>query len=357
MPNSSPCILIMAGGTGGHIFPGLAVANELREKSWNIHWLGTQARMEAQIVPNAGYPIHFIDVAGVRGNGLFRLLAAPFKLLKAMMQARKVIKEHKPDVVLGMGGFASGPGGIAAWLSGTPLIVHEQNAVAGMTNKWLSRIARSVFTGFENTSGLSNAVWIGNPVRSDIASLSAAEQPNAPMRVLVVGGSLGAKTLNENVPKSLTELETLEIKHQCGKGNKADVEKAYSAVSNAQVEVSDFIEDMAAAYQWADLIICRAGALTVAEVAAAGKAAVFVPLPHAVDDHQTKNAKSLADHQAAELMPQPELERGELNQVLRRIQQYPLSLIEMGQRAKALHKPYAAAHLAAECESMIGAAA
>ena len=357
-------ILIMAGGTGGHVFPGLAVARELQDKGWEIHWLGTANRMEAKIIPKHKIDISFIDVAGVRGNGLLRLLKAPFQILKSILQARKVIRQFSPDVVLGMGGFASGPGGIAAWMMRVPLILHEQNAVPGLTNKILARFARRVFTGFEHTfpeqeQSSEKFKWVGNPVRKEFFALQPKSARNRAVNILVVGGSLGAKALNDAVPKALRQIENFDVRHQCGGGHKTAVEQEYGALFPDQQNwrVEEFIEDMADAYQWADLVICRAGALTVAEVAASGVAAIFVPLPHAVDDHQTKNAMALASQHAAYLLPQTLLLQGELVPILKEGVASPESLQSMGQKAKTLAKDRASKDVAESCIDIVERAA
>lgn len=350
-------LLVMAGGTGGHVFPGLAVSFELASQNWEIHWLGTSGRMEAQIVPKSGYPISFIDVVGVRQNGIVTLLLAPFKIVKAIIQAHKVIKQFQPHVVLGMGGFASGPGGVAAWLNRVPLILHEQNAVPGLTNKLLSFIAKKVLTGFDNTfdaqsvSSNNKYVWVGNPVRREFIVLPIKSNADLPLNLLVVGGSLGAKVLNETVPLALTDRNQVNVLHQTGAGNLDSVKETYSQhVSNSEsYEIIEFIDDMPAAYAWADLVICRAGALTVAEVAAAGVMAIFVPLPHAVDDHQTKNAQTLVAVQAAHLLPQRELTAKQLRVLLDKYVLSPEKLVEMGKRCKAIARLDAAKEVAHYC--------
>lgn len=298
-------LLVMAGGTGGHVFPGLAVANILSEQGWQVEWLGCATRMEAQLVPQHGIKIHFIDVEGVRGNGIIRLLKAPFKLLRSVWQARRVIKNYQPDVVLGMGGFASGPGGIAAKLCGKPLVLHEQNAIAGMTNKYLAKIATKVMVAFDSALTTHQPQVVGNPVRQDIIALGQRVFKAKPsVNLLVVGGSLGAKALNDTMPQAMKLLgeNNVCVMHQVGKNNSDAVKQAYGDLTN--VQVMDFIDDMADAYQWADIVVCRAGALTVSEVAVLGVPAIFVPLPYAVDDHQTKNAQVLAEIDAAVIMPQ-----------------------------------------------------
>ncbi|MBU3004442.1 undecaprenyldiphospho-muramoylpentapeptide beta-N-acetylglucosaminyltransferase [Paraglaciecola arctica] len=350
-------LLVMAGGTGGHVFPGLAVAAELAAKNWQIQWMGTAGRMEAQIVPQAGYPINFIDVVGVRKNGLLTLISAPFKIIKAIVQAHKVIKQFKPDVVIGMGGFASGPGGVAAWLNGLPLILHEQNAVPGLTNKLLSRIAKKVMTGFDKTfaaqsTGQNNKyVWVGNPVRREFAELAIKARVELPLNILVIGGSLGAQVLNQTLPSALVNLDQVKVRHQTGGGHLSNVQQAYieNGIDSDCYQITEFIDDIPAAYAWSDLVICRAGALTVAEVAAAGVAAIFVPLPYAVDDHQTKNAQTLVDVQAAELLPQSELTAQKLRGLLQEYVLSPEKLIEMGKSAKSLARLDAAKEVAHCC--------
>jgi len=352
-------ILVMAGGTGGHVFPGLAVADLLQTHGWQVHWLGTSQRMEAQLVPQHGFDISFIDVQGVRGNGLLRLLKAPFKLAKAVMQARQVIKQFKPDVVLGMGGFASGPGGLAARLMGVPLVLHEQNAVAGVTNRILAKFATKVMVAFESAlPGVTKQV-VGNPVRADILALAAAEQPQQsseqPLHLLVVGGSLGAQVLNQTLPQMLPLLgnqRAIEIKHQVGKGNSAAVISAYQQESG--VQISDFIDDMAAAYAWADLVVCRAGALTVSEIAVLGLPAIFVPLPYAVDDHQTKNAQQLAELGAAKILAQSAMTPQVLASLVDQLNQ-PARLKEMAQAAHSLGANDACQQVAVICATLAGA--
>jgi UDP-N-acetylglucosamine--N-acetylmuramyl-(pentapeptide) pyrophosphoryl-undecaprenol N-acetylglucosamine transferase len=353
-------LLVMAGGTGGHVFPGLAVASELVAQNWQIHWLGTSGRMEAQIVPQAGYSISFIDVVGVRKNGMVNFLMAPFKIIKAIIQAHKVIKQFQPHVVIGMGGFASGPGGVAAWLNQLPLVLHEQNAVPGMTNRLLSRIAKKVLTGFDNTfpeqrlNQNSKYFWVGNPVRSEFAVLPEKNSIDLPLNLLVVGGSLGAQVLNETLPLALANIKQINVHHQTGAGHLAKVQEAYTqqAIEKDSYQITEFINDIPAAYAWADLVICRAGALTVAEVAAAGVPAIFVPLPYAVDDHQTKNAQTLVALQAADLLPQSDLSAQKLCTLLKKYVQSPNTLIEMGKRAKTAARLDAAKEVAHCCISL-----
>ena len=350
-------LLVMAGGTGGHVFPGLAVASELAAQDWEIHWLGTSGRMEARIVPQAGYAISFIDVVGVRKNGIATLLLAPFKIIIATFQAHKVIKQFKPHVVIGMGGFASGPGGVAAWLNRLPLILHEQNAVPGLTNKLLSRIAKKVLTGFDKTfpaqklNQKNKYSWVGNPLRREFAELPVKNNIDLPLNLFVLGGSLGARVLNETVPLALVGLKQINVRHQTGAGHLASVQETYTqqGIDSDSYQITEFIDDMPLAYAWADLVICRAGALTVAEVAAAGVSAIFVPLPYAVDDHQTKNAQTLVDVQAAHLIPQIELTTHKLQMLLRKYVVSPDLLIEMGKRSKTVARLDAAKKVARCC--------
>jgi UDP-N-acetylglucosamine--N-acetylmuramyl-(pentapeptide) pyrophosphoryl-undecaprenol N-acetylglucosamine transferase len=319
----SPTLLVMAGGTGGHIFPGIAVAEMLEAKGWTIHWLGTEKRMEAEIVPEHGFEISFINIAGVRNKSLMERVKIPFKLLQSVLQSIAIIRKVKPDVVLGMGGYASAPGGFAAWLMRIPLVLHEQNAVAGMTNRYLAKIATKVLSAFPDafTKDVDFQV-VGNPLRKEITELIPVvpEHPSSSKKVLVVGGSLGAKILNDTVPQALKQiqLQNIDVWHQTGCGNQASVLTNYQqfGMTESKVKVTEFIDDMAAAYQWADVVICRAGALTVSELAMAAKPAIFVPLPHAVDDHQTKNAMYLVSCGAAKLLPQKDFNGTTLAQML-----------------------------------------
>lgn len=314
-------VLVMAGGTGGHVFPALSIAKELKLNNVEILWLGTRGRMEEMLVPKYGFNIKYIDVKGIRRNGIMALLKAPFMILKSVMQARKIIKEFKPDVVLGMGGYASGPGGVAAFLSGVPVVLHEQNAAAGMTNKLLFKIAKRVMLGFPGAFEGQKVTVVGNPVRNSILSLhdEVRDYSREKLRISIVGGSLGARSLNELIPLALTKFDdSIEVIHQCGKGNAQKVEPLYKD-AKFSVECKDFVDDMDKLYKDSDLIICRAGALTVAETCAAALPAIFVPLPTAVDDHQTKNAMFLKDAGAALLFKQSELDADKLYQAIKNL--------------------------------------
>lgn len=348
-------ILITAGGTGGHVYPGLAVARALLEQGIPVVWMGTRKGLEARVIPEAGIPMAWLEVSGVRGKGWQTTLLAPFNILRALWQAWQIMREHQPAAVLGMGGFVAGPGGLMAALLGKPVIIHEQNAIAGLTNKLLAKVSRQVLEGFPRTFPASPKVLAtGNPVRADIAALPAPVQRLAgregqPVHLLVVGGSLGAQALNQLVPQALALLPEgarPQVRHQAGTKNLEDARLAYQAAGVA-TEVLPFIEDMASAYAWADLVICRAGALTIAELAAAGVAAILVPFPHAVDDHQTANAKYLADNGAAILMQQRDLTPASLADTLRALCNDRSRLQHMAQAARDLAKPGATAQVAA----------
>lgn len=340
-------IMVMAGGTGGHVFPALAVADELRARGVEVSWLGTRQGLEAEVVPRAGFPIDYVQVSGLRGKGVLSLLAAPVKLLLALSQSVKIISQRKPAAVLGMGGFVSGPGGLAACLKRRPLLIHEQNARAGLTNRLLAPLARRVMEAFLGTFDASEKVLhTGNPLRKtfldavpnkDVVDAGGSTEKHT-LRLLVVGGSLGAAKFNEVVPQALTLLDESvrpEIWHQAGKRN-IDVARSAYAAAGVEARVDAFIDDMAAAYAWADVVLCRAGAMTIAELAAAGVPSILVPFPFAVDDHQTANARYLADAQAAILLPQPQFNAERLGEILRSLTQNRLKAMAEAARKLAL---------------------
>ncbi|EHR41349.1 undecaprenyldiphospho-muramoylpentapeptide beta-N-acetylglucosaminyltransferase [Alishewanella jeotgali] len=357
---TKPLALIMAGGTGGHIFPAQAVANALQQAGWDIAWLGTADRMEAQLVPEFGYPFYSIKVAGLRGKGLGAKLAAPFMLLRSVWQARQIIKQIKPQLVIGFGGYASGPGGFAAWLGGIPLLIHEQNAVPGSTNKLLARFAEKIMVAFPEAFASSvKQQLVGNPVRKEVIGCREQRPVNAELRILIVGGSLGAKALNEQLPPQLIALAhqgVLAVKHQTGDAMYQQVYNAYQPLreQGLQIEVCAFIKNMAEAYRWADLVICRAGALTVSEVAAAGIAAIFVPLPTAIDDHQTANAKTLTSHDAGWLLPQHQLMAPGIVPILAEFMHNKAGLAERANKARALALDNATAQVVTLCQQVTG---
>lgn len=355
-------IMITAGGTGGHVYPGLAVARALMAQGIPVVWMGTRKGLEARVIPEAGIEVAWLDVNGLRGKGWQTLLMAPVNLVRALVQSVSIMLRHKPAAVLGMGGFVAGPGGLVAALMGKPVVIHEQNAVAGLTNKLLSTVSRRVLEGFPNTfAGNGKVMATGNPVRLDIASLPAPEarlaaRADEPVHVLVVGGSLGAQALNQMVPQALAQLDGSIrplVRHQAGVRNIDEASQQY-ADAGVTAEVMPFIEDMAAAYAWADLVICRAGALTIAELAAAGVAAVLVPFPYAVDDHQTANGKYLADNDAALLIQQRDLTPEKLAGVLQDLCSDRDRLRQMGMASRQLAKPDATAQVAAICAAYAG---
>ena len=350
--------MIMAGGTGGHVFPGLAVADTLRARGWNIIWLGSPQGMEAKLVSSHGYAMAPVQFSGLRGKGLAAMLLLPLRLLRAFRQALQALRQHRPNVVLGMGGYVAFPGGMMAAFTGAPLAVHEQNSVAGLTNKVLARVADKVLEGFPGALRGSNkqVIEVGNPVRDSIATLPEPGQRYAartgPLKVLVVGGSLGARALNEVLPQALALLPADRlpvVHHQAGAVNLQALIQAY-ARTGAAGEVVAFINNMAAAYADADLVICRAGALTVAELAAAGVASVLVPYPHAVDDHQTANARHLAEAGAALLIQQKDLTPQRLAELLGSLTRE--QLMGMAAQARALGRPQAARQVADICAEM-----
>ena len=351
-------ILIMAGGTGGHIYPGLAVAAVLRAQGWQVTWLGAPNSMEAELVPKHGYPVAWVRFGGLRGKGWLRKLLLPVNLLIALWQSAVAIFSYRPDVVLGLGGYITFPGGLMAALLRRPLVIHEQNSIAGLSNKALAKLARRVLSGFPNV--LPTAQWVGNPVRADIAVLgepnSRYQVRSGVLNVLVVGGSLGAKAINEVLPSALallSEVDRPKVVHQTGKAHFSTTELAYQT-AQVTAEVRPFLDDMAERYAWADLVICRAGALTVAELAAVGVASLLIPFPYAVDDHQTFNAKFLSEHGAAILLPQTELTAEKLAQLLSELNRE--KLLRMALQARSLAKTDAAEQVAIVCSALAEAA-
>ena len=348
-------VVIFAGGTGGHVFPALAVAERLRQLGYQISWVGTAERIEARVVPAAGFTLHCMAQQGLRGKGVISYLKAPFKLMGSMLQARKLIKRLNADLVLGFGGYTAGPGGVAAKLAGVPLIIHEQNAVPGLTNRILAKLADHTLIGFSAAQDtLPKAHWVGNPVRDDVLQANQnVVRGQLPFRVLVIGGSLGAQVLNEMVPAALQKWTNGDIKvtHQCGQGRKHETLNRYAQCSSqVRVNVYEFIEDMPKAYAHHDLIICRAGALTVAEIATAGIASVLVPYPHAVDDHQTRNAEVLVMQHAGILIPQPKLTADHLLSTLQELNAVPEKIQQMGAQARKVALPDATDKIVAYCQ-------
>ena len=350
----SYCALIMAGGTGGHIFPGLAVAESLREAGWRVHWLGVPGNMESQWVPQRGFAFEPVEFGGVRGKGIVSLALLPMRLLKAFWQSIQVVRRVKPDVVVGLGGYITFPGGMMSVLLGKPLVLHEQNSVAGMANRVLAGVADCIFTAFPNV--LKKAVWVGNPLRQDFLNKpSPAERfadRTGPLKLWVVGGSLGAQALNEIVPKALAlmpEHKRPVVVHQSG-AKQIDALRSNYEKAGVQAELTPFIEDTAQAFAQADLIICRSGASTVTEIAAVGAAAIYVPFPFAVDDHQTTNAQFLVAEGGGWLMPQADLTPQALADKLASITRE--ELLACAEKAWALKKTQATREVVAACEAL-----
>ena len=348
-------VMIMAGGTGGHIFPAMAVAESLMRRNVPVVWLGSRGGMETRLVPARGIPLVELTISGLRGNGLKTLLLAPFKLVLALSQAIKAQLAYKPQAVLGLGGFASGPGGLAAWILRTPLYIHEQNSIPGLTNRWLARLSRCVMQAFPSSfehAGLT-PLTVGNPVREDILNVADPKarlsSHTGAIRILIVGGSLGALKLNQVVPKTLAACgEKLEIWHQTGKPHLDATETIYRQL-NQPARIEAFIENMSEAYGWADLVIGRAGALTISELSQVGVGSVLIPYPHAVDDHQTANAGNLVSRGAARMLPDAELSIHSLSKVLSGLLSDRPRLIEMGVAATSLRRPDAAEMVARIC--------
>lgn len=366
----SETFVIMAGGTGGHVFPGLAVARELSDSGYRVEWLGTQAGIESTLVPDAGYPLHFLPVSGVRGKGLAALLAAPLMIAKSIIASWKILSKIKPIGVLGFGGFAAGPGAVAARMMGCPLLLHEQNSVLGTTNKLLQYLAQRRMEGFPDTFSMRRQTFFtGNPIRREVAQLLQGEQTvtvavepaERPINVLIVGGSRGARALNQNAPKLLHDIAALSkvaltVRHQTGEAEQSATAESYASLAMA-AQVDAFIDDMASAYHEADIVICRAGAMTVAELTAAGKPAIFVPYPFAIDDHQTENARWLADSGAAVLLPEGELASEALVERLAGIFSDADALQSMGDIARSLAAPDAALRVRDHCLQLCGESA
>ena len=354
-------ILVMAGGTGGHVYPALAVAKALRRQSQDVVWLGTRKGLEARVVPDAGIDMEWLRIQGLRRKGLLALLAAPFALTWALIEALGVMLRRRPAAVLGMGGFASGPGGVAAWLTRRPLVIHEQNAAAGLTNRLLARLARVVLQAFPGSfSAGVGAETVGNPVREDIAAVPAPGEryPGraGPLHLLVLGGSQGALSLNRTVPAALALLPLKQrpvVRHQCGERTIDTARQAYRD-TDIEVELTPFIDDMAAAYAWADLVVCRAGALTVAELCAVGLPALFIPYPSAVDDHQAKNARPLVDAGAAMLIDEATLSEFSLADSLRRWLAGRDELQSKATRARELARPDSLSRISSVCLELAG---
>ena len=348
--------LMMAGGTGGHVFPALATARALQQRGHEVHWLGASGGMEERLIGDTDIPLSLIHISGLRGKGKLALLLAPFRLMRALGEAYTHLRRIRPDCVVGMGGFVTGPGGIAAWLMRKPLVIHEQNAIAGMTNRWLTRFSETVLEAFPDSFGDQTVTrCTGNPVRGEVASMDAPEQRLAGrsgrLRVLVIGGSLGAQVFNQQLPRALAlmpEADRPDVRHQCGEKNLEAARAAYDE-AGVSASIEPFIRDMAEAYGWADLVICRAGALTVSELCAAGIGAVLVPFPHAVDDHQTRNGQHMVKAGAAILVPQPKLNPEVLAETLKDLATDRKRILTMAKAARWLARPDATERVVNYC--------
>ena len=363
MSRKQPLVLMMAGGTGGHVYPALAVAQELMERGYRVEWVGTARGLEQRVVPGAGITLHHLLVRGVRGKGVADRLLGLMLLAAAALQALWLVIRRWPACVVGMGGYVAGPAGVAAWLLRRPLLIHEQNAVAGTTNRMLAPLATTIVAGFPGAFKTDiEYLVLGNPVRAELIRAGAGATYDydglRPLRLLVLGGSLGAKPLNDTVPEAVDTLlahgAALEVWHQTGEAHASVVAQAYGS-GRHQVQVVPFIEDMAAAYAWADVVICRAGALTVAELAIMGRPAILIPLPHAIDDHQTANAHSLADCGGAIVMRQSEMSAGSFVKALQAYIEYPERLGAMAAASKAAATPDAATRVTDCCEGLLNA--
>lgn len=369
MSVACPRVLIMAGGTGGHVFPALAVAESLRERGWTVDWVGTNHGLEARVVPERQFTLHRLSVRGLRGKGLLTRIGSLLRLVIALFESMVLVLRLRPSVVLGMGGYAAGPAGVAAALLRYPLVIHEQNAVIGTTNRWLAPLARRVLCGLPGGVGKNvDAQWVGNPVRREF--LAMAEENAAvdarfpecfhterPLRLLVVGGSLGARPLNEAVPAAIMTLPPdararIAVRHQCGDRHLDDTRALYQSVVGPDIDVVPFLEDMATAYQNADLVVCRAGALTISELAISGAPAILVPLPHAIDDHQNRNAHTLSDVGGAILLPQSEITPERLGQAIVECLNDPGRLQSLSTRARTRAAPDATASVVSVLEEV-----
>lgn len=355
-------VLIMAGGTGGHVFPALSVAKELSNDGVKIVWLGTRKGIEKRLVKSAGYKIHYLTVEGLVGTGIKRKLLAPFTIVRAVFQALKVIRKVEPDCVLGMGGFASGPGGLAAKILGKKIVIHEQNAFAGLTNRKLANFADSVLTGFRACEGLPETrIWVGNPVRKEIYENRRPSNltKESEIRVLVLGGSQGALSLNQKLPQDLSTVagdKKLRVWHQTGDGNSVDVNETYRQLSGfSSVLVEEFIKDIDVAYKWADLVVCRAGAMTISELMAAGKPSVLIPYPYAAGDHQTMNAKFVVNSDAGLMVADSSLGKDEFLRELKSLIGSPEKIVKMAGQAAKLYSSTSARQVADFCKGHMNA--
>lgn len=360
MADSLPVAMIMAGGTGGHVYPALAVAAELQRRGFQIHWFGTASGLEASVVPEAGYPLHCLNVLGLRGKGLMGRIRGALAVVGAVVAALSILRKLRPRVVLGMGGYAAGPGGLASWLLRRPLVIHEQNSVAGTTNRILYRLSNTILCAYPRAFGERQALHVGNPVRSELIAQSQSSEYRSrgagdSLRLLVLGGSLGARPINELLPSTLALLQgrvRCEVVHQCGVAHVDTVNQDYARQQLDSVDVQPFIRDMAAAYAWADLVVCRAGALTLSELTIMGRPSLMIPLPHAIDNHQFYNAQWLAQNGGGLLLPQADLGAEQLAEHIESLANEPEALNRMSIAARAIGMPEASARVAELCQEV-----
>lgn len=353
-------VLIMAGGTGGHVYPGLAVAQALREKGVEVVWMGTRKGLEARVVPAAGFSLEFINISGLKGKGMLTWLLLPFRLSRALLQSWAIVRRLQPTAILSMGGFVAGPGGLVGWLMGKPLLVHEQNGIAGFTNRILSLFAKRIMTGFPGVfSHYQKTEYVGNPVRAEIGALAMPDirlaTHSGPLKVLVIGGSQGARKLNQVIADVIHQWDTEsspEVWHQCGERWLEETRERYGEAGRKKIRLMPFIENMAEAYDWADVVICRSGAMTIAELAAAGVASVLVPFPYAADDHQTANAAFLAARDAAVLIPEAQLTVGRLHEALHDLDQNRDVILKLAMNARACAMPGACDRMVEICQEV-----
>jgi len=354
-------VLIMAGGTGGHVFPGMAVARALRDKGIEVVWMGTRKGLEAKLVPAAGFHLEYVSISGLKGKGLLTWLLLPFRLARALMQSWAIVRRQQPNLILSMGGFVAGPGGLVGWMMGKPVVIHEQNGIAGFTNRILSIFATRIMTGFPGVFGrYPKTEYVGNPVRADISVLAMPDvrlaDRSGRLRVLVIGGSQGARKLNQVVADVFHQWDAAsapEVWHQCGERWLEETRERYGETGARKIRLAEFIDNMAEAYEWADVVICRSGAMTIAELAAAGMASILVPFPFAADDHQTANASFLAERDAAVLIPETQLTIERLHEVLHDLDQNRNVIVKMAMNARSCATPDACERVVDICEEVM----
>jgi UDP-N-acetylglucosamine--N-acetylmuramyl-(pentapeptide) pyrophosphoryl-undecaprenol N-acetylglucosamine transferase len=354
-------VLIMAGGTGGHVFPGLAVARALRDKGVEVVWMGTRKGLESRLVPAAGFRLEYVNISGLKGKSVWTWMLLPFRMVRALIQSWVIVRRQKPNLILSMGGFVAGPGGLVGWIMGKPLLIHEQNGIAGFTNRILSLFAVRIMTGFPGVFGrYLKTSYVGNPVRAEISAMAMPDARlagrNGRLRVLVIGGSQGARKLNQVVADVMHQWEAVsapEVWHQCGERWLEETRERYGDPGTRKIRVTEFIENMAEAFEWADVVICRSGAMTIAELAASGTASILVPFPHAADDHQTANAMFLSERDAAVLIPESQLTIERLHEVLHDLDQNRDVILKLATNARSCATPDACDRIVGICQEVM----